>query len=812
MANLSGMTLGPYRIIERVGRGGMATVYKAYHAAMDRHVAIKILPEDFADDPNFRKRFEREAKTVAKLQHPHILPVFDYGEDQGINYLVMPFIPSGTLKDYMKQGRLDFDEISRILTRLCEALDYAHNVGVLHRDIKPDNVLFDEHGNAMLTDFGLTRMMEGNASLTGSGVLGTPAYMSPEQGQGEKLDNRSDIYSMGVILYEMVTGEVPFSADTPVAVILKHIRDPLPMPNSMRADLPDAAETVILKALAKDPYHRWATAVEMATAFRLAISGMPVDVEPPPESMVDIRSTVEGIQPAIPDDALMPDTDTQSLRRPKQGGGRVMLWIVVIAIIFVLFGLLILWGDGDSRFSLTAAEATRTDRPTDTATDEPTPMPTDTAIPTETGTLDPIEVARATRNADLTITAAMELIIAEELTATATLWTDTPTPTVTQTETPTEISTVTPSLVPSPTEPTPTLGAESIELALQGVDNNEEWTPVVQEFDGVEMVLVPAGCFMMGSENDEEDERPVHEQCFNAPFWIDRYEVTNEQFGQFGGSASDVSSVALPEYPRDNVNWLEASSFCEARSARLPTEAEWEFAARGPDNLTYPWGNEFDSTVVNFCDSNCDEDIRDETADDGYRLSSPVGTYPGGVSWVGAYDMSGNVWEWTSSLYASYPYVSSDGRESPTDRTNSRVFRGGEFRSVGSGTSSFKYDVSTTFRDYADITYHERTGIRCARDFDGEVVEIPTPEPSGLVLLQEDFENPDAIAFPVEESMRVQMDETGNYVYEIDARSNSDISFHYNTDSFADYSIAYRFRIMEGATTLTGLLLLQRSG
>ena len=235
MADLTGMTLGPYRIIEQIGRGGMASVYKAYHATMDRNVAIKVLPEEFANDPGFRERFEREAKVVARLQHTNILPVFDYGQERNISYLVMPYIPTGTLKSYMKEkGALPFDEAARIISQLSEALDYAHKQGILHRDIKPDNVLFDESNNTLLTDFGLTRMVEGGGSLTGTGVIGTPAYMSPEQGQGLPLDHRSDIYSLGIILYKMVTGEVPFSADTPVAVIFKHVSEALPMPRTNR--------------------------------------------------------------------------------------------------------------------------------------------------------------------------------------------------------------------------------------------------------------------------------------------------------------------------------------------------------------------------------------------------------------------------------------------------------------------------------------------------------------------------------------------------------------------------------------------------
>ena len=216
MFDLIGKTIGPYRVIEQVGVGGMATVYKAYQPSMDRYVAIKILPHYLSQDPEFVKRFQREARAIAKLEHAHILPVHDYGEYEGIAYIVMRYVEAGTLKDRMAQGQLPLDEIGRLIEQIGGALDYAHRLGVIHRDIKPGNVLLDTQGDTYLSDFGLARMMEATQQLTASGVgVGTPAYMSPEQGQGVKVDHRSDIYSLGIILYEMITGQVPYEAETP---------------------------------------------------------------------------------------------------------------------------------------------------------------------------------------------------------------------------------------------------------------------------------------------------------------------------------------------------------------------------------------------------------------------------------------------------------------------------------------------------------------------------------------------------------------------------------------------------------------------
>jgi serine/threonine protein kinase len=277
MASLAGTTLGAYEVKDLIGRGGMAAVYRAHHSATGRDVAIKVMLPDLGIDDNFRKRFDREARTLAGIQHVHILPVFDYGDQDSILYLVMPLLPGKNLGDKLRAGRMDMTEVARLFRQMASALDYAHQRGFLHRDIKPGNVLLDDSGNALLADFGLTRMIDNNemSRLTSdSTVVGTPAYMSPEQGQGMELDARSDLYSLGVVLYEMLTGDVPFRAETPVAVIFKHVSDPIPTVKLHRDDLPDAVENVLKKALAKFPNQRFTSALAMAEALDSAL-GLP---------------------------------------------------------------------------------------------------------------------------------------------------------------------------------------------------------------------------------------------------------------------------------------------------------------------------------------------------------------------------------------------------------------------------------------------------------------------------------------------------------------------------------------------------------
>jgi serine/threonine protein kinase len=305
-----GQMLGPYQIISQVGEGGMATVYKAYQPSMDRNVAIKVLPGQLAESAEFTSRFQQEARIIAKLEHPHILPVFDYGESGGVTYLVMRYLDAGTLRDRMENGRpLPLEEIDRLFTQLADALSYAHSYGIIHRDLKPSNALIDSQGNLFLTDFGIAKLLESaSPRLTQTdAIMGTPAYISPEQAQSARVNQRSDIYSLGIILYEMVTGRVPFVAETPLAVILKHVSDPLPLPSSLKPDIPETIEKVVLKALAKEPNDRFATVEEFLSAWKRALDETK-STRPSPETVAVLAapSKVSTAQPYMKPPAAAP--------------------------------------------------------------------------------------------------------------------------------------------------------------------------------------------------------------------------------------------------------------------------------------------------------------------------------------------------------------------------------------------------------------------------------------------------------------------------------------------------------------------------
>ncbi len=291
MAALEGQTLGKYRVLAPLGAGGMARVYRAYHPQLNRYVAIKVLRSDLVNEPEFLARFQREAQAVAALRHPNIVQVFDFDVQSDVYYMVMELLAGESLKTNLNNYRarnvaMPPAEATRVLLDTLAGLDYAHNAGIIHRDLKPANLMLTRHGQAVLTDFGIAQIVGGPKQTVSGALMGTLNYMAPEQGLQGKWDRRSDLYSMGIVLYEMLTGQVPFDADTPLAILMKHVNEPLPLPRSLNPGIPDSFERVLLKTLDKNPNDRFQTARQMSEAVHAAAHeaglAVPEYIPPPP--------------------------------------------------------------------------------------------------------------------------------------------------------------------------------------------------------------------------------------------------------------------------------------------------------------------------------------------------------------------------------------------------------------------------------------------------------------------------------------------------------------------------------------------------
>ena len=300
---LSGRNLGKYQILEPLGSGGMARVYRAFHAQLNRFVAIKVLRGNLVDDDTFLARFRREAQSVANLRHPNIIQVFDFDVQDDITFMVMELLDGDTLNtrlsDYRVRGEhLPWGDMIRILLDVLDGLAYAHDEGMIHRDIKPANVLLTKRGQAVLADFGIAQMVGGTRHTVSGALLGTLNYMAPEQGLKNICDVRTDLYSVGIILYEMLTRQPPFDADTPLAILMKHVNDPLPLPRLVEPSIPPPFERVVLKALAKEPAERYQSADEMAQALHTAAGEAGIEI--PEQISLPLSFTT----PALPSESV----------------------------------------------------------------------------------------------------------------------------------------------------------------------------------------------------------------------------------------------------------------------------------------------------------------------------------------------------------------------------------------------------------------------------------------------------------------------------------------------------------------------------
>jgi formylglycine-generating enzyme required for sulfatase activity/tRNA A-37 threonylcarbamoyl transferase component Bud32 len=632
--------IGRYEVKEEIGRGGMAAVYRAYDPEFKRDVAVKVILQEAMHDPRFRERFKREAQTVASLEHPAIVPVYDFGEQDGQPYLVMRYMGGGSLREYLRsRAPLSLQEAAQILTRLAPALDKAHSAGIIHRDLKPANIIFDEEGNPYLSDFGIVKLAKAQEELTSTGaVVGTPAYMSPEQGRAEKeLDGRSDVYSLAVILFEMLTGQQPYKADTPVGLMVAHINDPIPDLAKVAPDLPQAAQRVIERGMAKNREARFSTSGEMAAALATVGAGIStggVSVEE--NATFDVLDTPA---PIFKEEA------------EKHTPSRWMMWIGLIVVVGVLcLGAVVVGG-------LAISGRLFPDKPaaTDMVAEEPEPTAAHGVEATEA----------ATAVVGVVATAAASPVA--------------PTNTARPTEIPASDATE-----PAPTEPPVALDAGTIQT---------------NPLDGAAMVFIPAGEFTMGLTDDQADKvQRLSEDCNNVldlsqpahavyldAYWIYQNEVTIEMYkacvaagaceepdALYSDTRADYyTNAEYGNYPVVWVNWQNADAYCEWAGGGLPTEAQWEKAARGGDGRLFPWGDTLPIRQL----ANVDNFIGD---------TMPVDSYAKGASPYGVLNMAGNVYEWvadwfSSSYYEMSPYENPTGPSNLSGELERRVVRGGNF-------------------------------------------------------------------------------------------------------------------------------------
>ena len=744
--------LGKYELLEQLGRGGYGTVYRALDTVLEVERAVKVLHPPLAADPHFIERFQKEAKTAAKLDHPNIVRVYDLDEVGGRYFLVMEYMPGGSLKDRIsREGHLSLEDALRITEQIASALQYANDQDLVHRDIKPGNILFYQDGIAKLSDFGFSKALSGSSSATLSltgGVIGTPAYMAPEVWENEPVGTFTDEYSLACVFYEAITGEVLFNTESAPAVIMRKHFKPLVLPEQWPEGVPGKISVVFETALAKDPQERFQDGLELIQAVKelvrledvqetikqeeakfrqvlvernwaqaaIIISKIEIYGETGKEKAVELRDELaktqqqrhaylkkvagiqaEGIQAVSHGNLGLAETKitllqsmgpeglaaaeklqkkVSSARRSAERGrkwaetrSRIQPYFkrvaIVVGILIMIFVTCYLLPNCPSK---------------------PIPPPQLTEEPDQVIETEPPDQESTEEIKTVIVEESIELQSSEE-----------------------------------PIEP-------AVETQETKTDKPPSYAETgdtqVSPIDGMTMVYVPEGEFLMGSKEDDPDayadEKPQHPVYLDT-FWIDRTEVTNAMFAQFlneegnqseGGAAwlnardEDVRLVqsgsewqpvsGYGEHPVVEVTWYGARAYCNWAGRRLPSETEWEKAARGVDGRSYPMGESIDCSVANYRKS-CVGDI------------TPVGSYPNGASPFGTLDMAGNVMEWVDDWY-NRDYSPKSPSDNPSGLSSREyiVIRGGSWDQLARNARTYVRD----WYEAKDSWY--RIGFRCA--------------------------------------------------------------------------------------------------
>jgi len=594
-----------YRIEEKIGEGGMGKVYRATHIHMDHTVAVKILHSHLSSDQTALERFRREARAAAQLHHPNAVAVTDFGvtKNSRVAYLVMEFLDGEDLRQKIdNQKQLNYQETYAIVHQICSALEAAHSNGIIHRDLKPDNIWLFKSADGLehikVLDFGIAKVQSTTEmiQLTQQGVIvGTPHYMSPEQCRGEELDARSDIYSLGVIIYEMLTGQVPFQAPTPVAVVIKHASERPSPPRKLRADIPEDIEDVVMRALEKNREDRQESATELAQQFEVALFAARIEPK--------ASGTRRLYQPFT---SRSPSSEMAEVWRPNVVGETSGFAGTAKALA----------PDRSQSYAPTSVveqvpehpRANTPAHPMEGALKEPPPVlsgyipfsPERWLVSDRRGLTDLLAVVG--KHKKLLINAGIVIGVAIL------------------------VFTV---------------------LMISGRNKSTPNDPPKGVTAPAGMVFVKGGTFMMGGD----DPRSAH-SIKVGDFFIDVNEVTNEEYynyiARLGVSAppgwpNGRFKAGAEKLPVVNVSWFEAKAYAAWAGKRLPTEDEWEYAAVGTESRIYPWGGDWHSDYANLKES-------------GHRGPVEVGSNQNGRSWCKVNDMIGNVAEWVGNdFWYAYP-------------------------------------------------------------------------------------------------------------------------------------------------------------
>jgi serine/threonine-protein kinase len=780
--------LGRYEILQELGRGAMGVVYKARDPNIDRLVAIKIIsPEaglDAEKAKELQERFQREARAAGRLSHPNIVTVFDCAEFEGRPYLVMEFVDGKPLDGLVHAGHdFSLEQVASIGSQAAQALDYAHQHGIVHRDVKPANIMLMANGAVKVADFGIARITETSVTRTGLAV-GTPSYMSPEQVAGQKVDGRSDQFSLAVTLYELFTGEKAFPGDSLTTVLYRIMQEePIPL-RRVNPGFPEAVDLVLKKAMAKSPGDRYPRAADFGRDLTAAAAGQPISIATGASALDSTMA--DGIDTAALAGKTQlrmasPGDVTQAMEalpvpgpaQPAPKKSQFPLYAGIAAAVLLLTG-----GGGYFGFIRPAQEARRLEERAklDQQKQQEEQAKLDQQKQQEEQKKGGEPGKPAAKPPQV-----QELILAKELRG------DRPGARITQLpasepqvflfargidlaeQRPVKVKWTDPDGKEIPPSGVPKLVLDGkggwrawAELTLAGGAKPGRWkaefllgddvtqalsftvTPPVEAKapepakpapaaaatappsapapppapagpragavqkrgrDETEMVFAPGAAFTMGdtSGDGEPAEKPTAKVTLGS-FWIDRAEVTFDHFARFLQSAGykpqgnwEQQKSRGGNHPVVNVTWADASAYCRWADKRLPSEAEWEYAARGTDGRKYPWGNQWDAARAAFRGNR-----------GGNNKTSPVGSYAGGASPFGAMDMAGNVWEWTASLEKAYPYVATDGREDP-QVGGARVTRGGSWYTT-------QDLLRSSARDFpSPRSQNDKLGFRCAQ-------------------------------------------------------------------------------------------------